>query len=813
MILTSARLYPFAGIADRRIQFDAGLTVCSGPNEAGKSTLYRAIEAALLETTALTDAKFRERFASALPASGGDVIRVDLMAKHPDAGDVSLQKTWRPGKYTGSASLSLERGGEFSDPSTVQETLFSLLPCSAATMRSLLLSGQAELHRAIQAGIGAKTKEELGAVIRSAVMETGGVSIERLFETLEARYREYFDRWDERAGGPEGGRGIDRPWKRDVGRILAAYYDREDVRGKLDAARKWEHEFASVEKELQAVDASWKETDSAYREYSAIRDDVQRRSGLEQELAGIETVLSRISSLLREWPVTEEKLGRLPAEKERLQGELERTTETRKNAEEAGRLREKRERATRVQKRKEELERARAAEAEGPAITGETIDALSRIASERRELDARIEASSLSFTLNSKSGDSVTVERIDGSGDTIEVPGGGQTDLSADGQLTLHHEGLSIRVTAGAGELEEIVERRRALAGKQEALLREAGVKTIDEARSAAAKRRELSAAVERAQATLDAQLEGEAMDAVLEPLETPLPEGADADLSELHSKEADLKSRIARTDEQESELNEQISAWKQEFGSFEQMSEAGGDLRVKKRALSEQLASLPSLPEGFESADAFLARVNELASEREELAAERSSLLQRKAALEAAAPEESTEELEARFERADSRFEHERSRGAALKRVRNRAESLREKFDGNTWQPLAERFREHLREVTGDRFAEVDMNETAPQRFVTADGTRLQPNQLSWGTRDSVSLALRMTLAEYAVGDNGGFVIFDDPLVDMDPERRARAAEAIRRFATKHQTIILTCHPEHAEALGGTTVSFERGF
>ncbi|MFP4644011.1 MAG: AAA family ATPase [Spirochaetales bacterium] len=811
MILTSVTLHPFAGISDRCVRFDPGLSVVLGPNEAGKSTLFRAIEAVLLESSALTDARFQERFASLLPASGGDVLRVDLEALHGQSGRISLQKTWRPGRYKGSASLSIEHGGEYSDPETVQEVLFSLLPCSAPTMRSLLLSGQAGLHNAIQAGLGAETKEELGAVVRSAIMETGGISIERLLATLSRRHREYFDRWDERAGGPEGGRGIDRPWKRDVGRILAAYYEREELRNKLDAARNWEREFAAIEEQLSTVDNTWKEVDSAYQNFADIRDDVQRRGGIEQELAGIETLLSRIGSLLREWPVTEEKLEGLPAEREQLQSELADTEKRRKEAEEAGRLKAKRERASRVKKRKQELEHARSAESRGPAITDEQVEALSRIDSTRRELDARIEASSLSFALNSAAGDVVQVERVDGSGETLEIPAGSQVSLSADGQLTLHHAGLSVRVTAGDGELDEIVARRRSLVEEQQTLLREAGVETLEAARAAAAKRRELASAVERAQATLDAELEGEPLDAAMEPLETALPEAADADISMLYAREADLRSRIERIAERESDLRKQIAAWEEEFGSLEAMSEQGGDLRVRKRTFREQLASLPGLPEGFENADAFLSRVNELAAERERLASHRSSLLQRKAGLEATAPEESTEELQIRFERAKSRFERERSRGAALKRVEDRAERLREQFDRNTWEPLGRRFRSHLSAVTGDRFETVRMSETTPERFVTDNGTPLTAKQLSWGTRDSVSLALRMTLSEYAVGSSGGFVLLDDPLVDMDPDRRQRAAEAIRAFATKHQTIILTCHPEHAEALGGSTTALER--
>ena len=57
------------------------------------------------------------------------------------------------------------------------------------------------------------TEEELGAVIRKSVFETGGLSVERFRKTLDERFRDYADRWDFSRGFPEKGRGIDNPWK------------------------------------------------------------------------------------------------------------------------------------------------------------------------------------------------------------------------------------------------------------------------------------------------------------------------------------------------------------------------------------------------------------------------------------------------------------------------------------------------------------------------------------------------------------------------------------------------------------------------
>jgi len=46
-----------------------------------------------------------------------------------------------------------------------------------------------------------------------------------------------------------------------------------------------------------------------------------------------------------------------------------------------------------------------------------------------------------------------------------------------------------------------------------------------------------------------------------------------------------------------------------------------------------------------------------------------------------------------------------------------------------------------------------------------------------------------------------------DDPLVDLDPDRQSKAADAIKDFAENKQLILLTCHPTHAKMLGGNQI------
>ena len=44
MILREISLVPFGGLSDTNLEFQDGLNVIQGPNEAGKSTVFNAIQ-------------------------------------------------------------------------------------------------------------------------------------------------------------------------------------------------------------------------------------------------------------------------------------------------------------------------------------------------------------------------------------------------------------------------------------------------------------------------------------------------------------------------------------------------------------------------------------------------------------------------------------------------------------------------------------------------------------------------------------------------------------------------------------------------
>ncbi len=51
MIIRRLNLHPFAGVSNSNFEFQPGINVVFGPNEAGKSTLVNALRTVLLEPT------------------------------------------------------------------------------------------------------------------------------------------------------------------------------------------------------------------------------------------------------------------------------------------------------------------------------------------------------------------------------------------------------------------------------------------------------------------------------------------------------------------------------------------------------------------------------------------------------------------------------------------------------------------------------------------------------------------------------------------------------------------------------------------
>ena len=141
MIVRRLHLHPFAGSSDREVTFSSGLNVVVGPNEAGKTTLRRALRQVLFVPTKLTKTQAKEKVTPYLPLSGGDTIRVSVELE-AEGKTWKLSKRWASGNS--SAELQLPGGGIVSENEAIETSVAALRGLTQGTweMSSLRRRGE-----------------------------------------------------------------------------------------------------------------------------------------------------------------------------------------------------------------------------------------------------------------------------------------------------------------------------------------------------------------------------------------------------------------------------------------------------------------------------------------------------------------------------------------------------------------------------------------------------------------------------------------------------------------------------------------------
>jgi ABC-type lipoprotein export system ATPase subunit len=231
-------------------------------------------------------------------------------------------------------------------------------------------------------------------------------------------------------------------------------------------------------------------------------------------------------------------------------------------------------------------------------------------------------------------------------------------------------------------------------------------------------------------------------------------------------------------------------------------------DKRAEMRELDRKLQKLKPLPKSIKDPEDFIKNFErkrdvDLPNEKKYLA----DILVKQAELQARAPEETPEEIEVRLREAQLAFEQIELKANALAQIRTVFEQIKLEKDTQTLNPWLEELGRVLEPLTADRYNKIEWAEDDNSKAIRKDGQEIPFDLLSTGTKVGLGLALRLSMARYFLVGLRGFLVMDDPLVDIDPERQSAAAKVIQNFARDKQVIIVTCHPSHAELLGGHVI------
>ncbi|TVR59758.1 MAG: hypothetical protein EA426_06830 [Spirochaetaceae bacterium] len=801
MKITALSIASFAGLTKLEIEFGPGVTLVTGPNEAGKSTMFHAIDHILFTPARLGKRDFERTMKRFMPLSGGDTIGATLTIEHN--GTHTLSREWGA---TPSERLCLSAGGTVTEPDEINRVIAEMLPAGPGTVRSLLLAFQSGLANAVEALDGdSATRADLSDTVRKAVLETGGVSIDRFLAEIDAMYDSAFSHWDTDRSLPERDRsgrerGIDNPWPSKVGSILAAYYQLAGTRRKHELATALELRLDARAEKITASRTEAARLDEYISENAAAVRDAHRRGELEARLTAVESTAEIAGNAMRRLPVLRDRnttardaLAELSEAFIELDDEKSRAIA--------------REATLQARQRAESL-RAIVAQRDAaahdlaalPLVRKDDVLRLDSARDALTRLESQLSTGSFRVTVAATQNSTVRVSRdFDPPNDCV-IAADAPYRIPAGGRVVVEHAPVTVTVEPTGIDFETIEkqhdEAHRRLAQMLEALggSREAALTRYEQYRAAQRRVEELDGKIvtELGEDTINDVLEAVTDDET----ETTRPI---VEIVEQHSRVGAERAAAQRTVQ---ETAREIESIERTSGDEDAIISRLAEATNEKNKLESEIAALRPIPTEHADAQGFIdayenARTR-LATTRETVRDLEKDIADAERELGSIVGDGSVEELTDALTEAGGRFEHEKSFGENVRAVHEVAHRTATALDADTFSGYDALLARYIKAMTAGAYDGIPRRGVVPEA-VSGPVLSTPVGLLSTGMRDVLGLALRMTAAEVLFGESRGFLVLDDPFVDLDPSRKRAAVDVVSEFATRHQVVIFTCHPDLA--------------
>lgn len=800
MIIEGVTLTSFAGVSDRTVEFSPGLNIIFGENEAGKSTIFSAIEHALLTPSKLTKSRFAKEMERYRPVGGGDTIKTALRFSTP-SGKYSLAKSWGA---AAAVELKLPDGSLVTDDAGVTELLENLIPATPAIMKSVFLTYQSGIERVL-----ADLKSSRGAlfdlreVLRRALEGQDGYSTDRFKDRLNQEIESFYGRWDRIARGPEQGRGISNPWKQGCGRILTDWYAVEALKSDLEKITDAEDELATIAGNLEEAlqeqmrVVAFLNNNEKARDFASVRGDTLR------EIDRVEELEERHAAAYDEWPRVLEGRNESTALLEKKKLEADELEKAREKVREYDRIKTRIEEvASKLQKAREYQETLALTKQRMKSealVTDKAFAEVQGLADRLEWLERELSAGSLSLAVEAKKEVNLEIQKGVDDPEQISITVGEQRSFSAEGAVTIGHADFTITVGPGNADYPGLEDEYRDIKQKLSELLISLGVTSMAAAVEKHEEYQSASKEAELIERMLEATLAGESLTGLEAELSSSGGEAPEKKIEEIQEELTTAEHTIKSLENTLAEYVKTIKIYVSEYNEREAVLDLLLSEREQKKKLRKRIEDAPELPEGFDNWPSVIQSCSEYRARNDVLSRQILDLEKRKAELVTGMPDESAEETDLKHKQAAGKLNKTLARASALERILAKTNELLSEPEIEISDEMKRSFEGHLRVITGGKYAKSRFDRDLPDGLLRKDGAVLPFGQLSSGTRDGFSLALRLAMARCFIGDAGGFIIMDDPLVDMDDARRPAASSVLETYSTGVQTIVFTCHENHA--------------
>lgn len=827
------------------IKFGDGLNLIVGDNEQGKSTMVDLIYYLLFKDVKLDTRSDKEFIARYFPQKttgrAGDVIDGALVFEDEE-GECCIRKEWE--KKGGICRLTLPDGTLIRDPDALKQYLRDTLPYQEGIYGEIVFASQKrQLNcvKSIMEGLNRdkatkdklqQTRETLLSVLNRAALETGGVALDELEKQIEQRLTQYNAHWDDRMELPEGGvkRGIHNKWKKEVGLILQAYYEMEEVRGKLQKAEADEETCEKITDRIRSLEKEKELRTAEKEEFSGVRTALKTRRILLEKLTDQTERIREMEKVLQEWP----KLSRQIAQAQALKEQRNQVTLLRQY-EQADRIRINREAAAdRLQQMmpvtQEDIDTYRKAQRRKAGLEGK-MSGLSLVARIRMEKDMPVHVSQLA------SGEELVAD-----GNEFQINAAVEIEIPDVMKMQLLSQDVDVDVlreeikacdvvmnhimdqykTDSCDKLEEMKASYQQCQFEMERLdaqwnqiLDGADWESLKTAGEEVRYKYSLEAAGETRQHEQSLETAGEetaheyspetAAYTVSPETEEQLPNSS-LDPDEIDDRIRALCGAGVSLEEYLGGRKAKQSACEDKYHSIEELKKQKETLEQELGQIQKEADEANQIPDKYKripDPDRYLTELNEEVKELEEDIRQSNA---QKNELSRSMDEVAAEEYAELLEEKVQNYEKTRKAYRHWKHISEVFQELKEQSSDNPVQDIEDHFRKYLAEISQDA---LDASMDERMEVDLASGTRrLTYDTLSDGTKDTIALAFRLAMLEHLFPEGNGLAVFDDPFTDMDPGRVRQACRLVQKFAERNQVIFTTCDNKYEEIFGNGPVN-----
>ncbi len=800
MYIKSYRTDRFAGIKDMELDFINGLNIILGPNESGKSTIINGMYSALFKDINIKknnnkDIEFSYKF---MPRSEGDTIDSSLVLATKE-GDYSIKRQWGEDK---SVKLRTPEDNILRSSKGVKEALNEILVFGETTYSNIVFAKQEDLNSVLQNILeDSSFKREIGDLLRRALMELDGVSVEKIEEGIDEELDSIYGRWDIEKGYPQNNRGVHKPYVNGLGSVIQSYYKKEELKIKMDKANRSEKDFEDISNELSKIEDLRLEYLSEKDKLEALEEDINKRSILELQIETLDKNLEELMDIVKKWPNMEDEIELLEREKSELEEEKLNLEQEKTNLLKLDKKIELENKLREIEKAYKEIEGFEEKLKEIPNIEIEDIGELENLDMKIKTSQVSLNAGELVASLNRKD---IPISISRDFGDIEEFNYG--EIIKAENSIKVIGEEFEFEIKIGERDFEKIHLEMKKLKEKFRETLKNLNIVNLEEGKINREKieshNREINYLQEDIKRLLGEDDLGNIKSELKELEEIKIEKSEE----ELNRELEDIKEKEIRIISQKNLKRSRLKEWIEKYEDFESVFSIVGENSFNVKSKKSELKKLKSLPKEFESVEEFKERLSFLKGELDRLQGEVKYLNEKYYEMKNELLDETYEELKLQSIDFESEFQRYLNRGEKLLRIKEEFQKTKNRMISNPLEPLIKEFSEILAVITEGKYSTPNIEDTFEINLEN-NGEIIPFDLLSAGTYDSVSLALRFALLKYLYDGEDGFLILDDPLVDLDPRRKQEAISLIKEFSKDYQVIFTTCSPETAKKLGGKLI------